>query len=279
VRLQSQRDIPIAINFTSVKRATDLLDEAAACATRRNYDIVQSESGLQFQIENELIPIRLSELMEKVPHTATNKELSRLEAWEKNYALHTKLYGWSSDWDKPKIPEFDLLPSGRFEIEIDSGTRYDGLRRKFKDGKTQKLEGLVEKVITAAATCAAAAIARREEALRRAEELKTRELARKELDRINTLELKRWEYFQSVMDTFNETQRMETLVANYREYFSGHEHLPDCEELLQWALVRTKRAATIADPVTIANTLKTYRLMENDTKLDSWKRIEHQVAQ
>lgn len=274
VRLKGRQNIPIELTLAQVSRALLFLERLVRRAQIRGYNLAATKNGLALVVDDEDITLSLVEILEKVPHEATPHELSKLARWEKDYNREVLRSGWASTWDKPTIPEFDQQPSGRLMIEIDIGHRHDGIRRRFKDGKTQRLENMADKVITAATTCATAAVERRKEAVRRQIEQELREKLWRERSRKEALEKKRWELFDLKMKKFTEAQRLRHLVDDYKQHYKSDSALGACDTFLAWAVEHAESLFSDAAPTQLAGSLDKYPLMDDTTEIPPWTRID-----
>ena len=138
----------------------------------------------------------------------------------------------------------------------------------------QRLKNLAERIVTAAAVCAAAAIDRREEAARREHEYKLWEIKRREIERRQTLEKKRWEFLKIKTQHLEEARRLEQFVSDYETKFSRTDLPSSCQKFLQWVSDQSASIRSEISPDKLASTLDKYRLMDDDTKIDSWIRLE-----
>ena len=213
VRLSGQQVFPVTVSPACLDRALLALERIITTTLARGYDLKPTDAGLVLVITGEPVTLSLSETTKKLPHQPTPAEVASLGRWEANHKRKIARGEWSSVWDKPQIPEHDVVPSGLLMVEIDRSSGYDGIRRKFSDGKQQRIENMADKIVTTAAVCAAAAIERRDEAARREREWSEMEKRRKEAERRHTLENKRWEFLEAKMERLELAQQINGFVS------------------------------------------------------------------
>lgn len=203
----------VSISEASVNRTLSILNRLTIEGEALGYGIEKGENSLHFIVNDEKISLALSEKTDRVPHEPTEKELSNLNKWEAKRQRYAARGEWFSDWDKPAIPELDHAPNGKLVIEIDKDNQWDGLRRKFSDGKRQRLENLIGEILVAAATCAAAMKAKREERERQHLKWEEESRRRKEVERQRLLGQKRWEFLEKQIEQFEHVQRVEKFIG------------------------------------------------------------------
>ncbi len=274
VKISGKQQFSITVTPSCTDRAVQTLDRIVTAALSRKYQLKPTEAGLALKIDGEHISFSISETIKQVPHEPTTAELARVEKWEKAYNRKIRLGQWASTWGKPEIPEFDQVPSGQLTVEMDQGSHYDGLRRRFSDGKRQRIENLGEKIVTAAATCAAAAVERRKEAIRRQREREEWEKRHKEIERQHTLEKKRWEFLEKKMKRLERAQQLESFVSDYETNFSPDALPISCQSLLHWASAQAASIRSEISPPNLAAALDHYDLMNDNTSIDSWVRFD-----
>jgi hypothetical protein len=240
----------------------------------RGYKLTRSETSLALDVDGELIALAVSEPTQREPHKPTAAEAARLDRWQRAYDRKVQRGEWASTWDKPDVPEFDEVPSGQLLVEVDISHSWDGIRRRFRDGKRQRVEALSEKIVTAAATCAAAAIERREESARRKRESEEFEKRRQEFERQRILEEKRWEFLESKMARMDKARLLERFVSDYSDSFGDFTLPQSCQKLLDWA---SNQASAIRDeirPEILSSILEKHDLMNDEARLNSWTSVD-----
>lgn len=274
VRIASKRQFSICVTPATRKRAQLALERIVGAALARGYKLISSDAGLALKIDGEQISIAVEETTKRVPHVPTAAETSKMERWDRKYQEKIRRHEWVSTWDKPEIPEFDEVPSGQLLVEIDRAHCWDGLRRRFRDGKRQRVENLAEKIVSAAAACAAAAIERKEEAERRQQEREEHEKHRQEQERLRTLEEKRWEFLESKREWLEKAKHLERFVADYNDSFEQEEIPEACQKFLEWASKHARLIRAKISPNNLASILEKHDLMNDQANISSWARVD-----
>jgi len=274
-RISAKHQFNVTVTPDTSERATVTLERIIGVALSRGYKLTPSDCGLALMIHGELITLTITEMTKRVPHSRTTAESARMERWERSYNQKIRRGVWASTWDKPAIPEFDEIPSGLLLIEIDQSRNWDGLRRKFRDGKRQRVENLAETIVTAGVTCAAAAIERRKEAERREREYQEMRERRQELERQRVLEEKRWEFLESRIHKLKKAQDLRQFVANYRAEYASEGISEPCQRMLNWASDQANLLLAEIDPDHLAAILEKHDLMNNDARINSWVRVDN----
>lgn len=145
--------VSVVLSRSTTERAIAWLDSLMSAAEAGGMLIDFDKSGARFTVEGQGIPFRIEEKSDKLPHTPTPAELRQKVERER----------WGFSYQSDPWPKYDHVPSGRLSIQIDANP-YSGLRRSFADGKTQKLEGLIEGILEALQSHAAFMIERKHKA-------------------------------------------------------------------------------------------------------------------
>ncbi len=270
LHLEGSQCFPVTIAPGSLERALVALNRIITEIQARGYRLKSTETGLVIDIGGETVSLALFETTKKEPHLATPAETARVERWETAYKRKTMRGQCASMYDKPQIPEHDTGPSGQLVIEIDRGAGSDGVRRRFADGKQQRIETMAETIVTTAAVCAAAAIERREEAARQKRKWEEWERQRNENERRQTLEKKRWEFLEAKMQRFERARHLQRFVSDYKQAFSESSLLESCQLLLEWTEGWVDLLLEEVSPVNLAKTLDKFQLMDDSTSINSW---------
>lgn len=255
LHLEGSQCFRVMIAPGSVERALVALNRIITETLARGYRLKPTEAGLVIDIGGETVSFALFETTKKVPHVATPAETAQVERWEKERERKTKRGQWVSQYDKPQVPEHDVVPSGQLVIEIDRGAGLDGVRRRFADGKQQRIEVMTGTIITTAAVCAAAAIERREEAARQQRKWAEWERQRKDNERRQTLEKKRWEFLDAKMQRFERARQLQRFVSEYKQAYTDVSLPESCELLLEWTEGWIDLLLEEVSPANLAKTL------------------------
>lgn len=274
IHVSGSKLFSVAVSPASTSRLLAILDQLVREAEARGYRFEPGDGALSLLVDGESISLELSEKTDKVPHQATKAESAALRRWEADRKRKQRRGEWVSEWDKPRVPEWDYVPNGLLILEIDRGRHWDRLRRRYADGRRQRLESLVDDILVAAATCAAAMKVRREECERREREWEEEEKRRREEERRATLEEKRWEFLELQMDLLEEAHRVDRFVADYTSRYPKDTLPPSCRKLIRWAQEEAQAIRASVAPEELAATLDHYRLMEDSTEIGSWVKFE-----
>lgn len=145
--------VPTVLGPKAMDRALAWLDDFLRQAEALGMRFEADPSGARLNVDGEPVPFRLEEKSDKIPHTPTPAEL-KIKADRERWAFAYRSDPW---------PKYDHRPSGRLSIHIEANP-YSGLRRSFADGKTRRLEALIEDILEAFRTHAAAIAERRRQA-------------------------------------------------------------------------------------------------------------------
>ena len=273
-RISAKNLFNIAVTPATQERAALALENIVNASIARGYKLTPSETGLAIEIDGESITLAITDPTKREAHKPTAAEAARLERWERAYDRKIRHGEWTSTWDRPDVPEFDEVPSGQLLVEVDESQSWDGIRRRFRDGKRQRVEKLSKKIVTAAAICAAAAIERREESVRRQRENEEFERRRQEFERQRILEEKRWEFIEGKMLRLEKAQFLERFVSDYTANYD-QEGLPEsCQKLLVWASSTAASIRSEISPYHLASILNKHDLMNDNAKLNSWAIVD-----
>lgn len=270
VSVTGNKHFAVTCTVGQADRVGRILDRLVTQAQAIGYLFEQSDSGMRLVANDEKITLTLIEQNDRQAHVQTEKETAALAKWKAESELRARRGQWVSEWDRPRIPEWDYLPSGRLQLELDKGYHYDRIRRKFSDGKRQRIEDLLDQVLTSAAMIAANEKAKREQALLRKLEYEEADRRRKEADRLERLRAKRWELLEQQMSQLEKAQRAENFILAFREANAGQELTMDCEKFLQWTEAEARRLRSALSPEVIARMLEQHRLMDDTTDIYSW---------
>lgn len=125
----------------SVPRAMVFLNALVTAAEQRGYSLGHGEDALAFVIDGQAVDFTLLELVEQTPHVPTEEEKLAVEKWENLLRMFAGVKNVATEVSRPEIPEFDFVLSGRLQLVLAEGQAVgQGLRRKFGDGKTLRLE-------------------------------------------------------------------------------------------------------------------------------------------
>jgi len=274
LRVSGRKLLSCAIAPASIPRVLFILSELIGQGESKAFKFVAGEQSLNTSVDGEIIDLELVEGTEKVRHQASEKEIAALERWEADKERAQRRGQWFSDWDKPKIPEWDWAPNSRLALSFDKGWHSDGLRRKFGDGSKQRIEPLIPEILIALATCAAAKKAKREADQRRKEDWARQEERRREAERRQALEAKRWEFLERQIELAEQASRIEAYLASYVSSHPVDELPPSCQKLIGWADGYAKRLRAAISPQKLEAALGHHSLMDEAAQIAAWTKFD-----
>lgn len=181
--------VPVVLSKATTERAVAWLSDLISKAEARGISVEADKSGARLTVDGQGISFRLEEKSNKVPHTPTAAELRRKVERER----------WGFSYQTDPWPKYDHVPSGRLSIQIDANS-YSGLRRSFADGKTQKLEGLIDDILEAFQTHAAFMIERKSKAELARQRAEVEQRRRERRNAFNARETRRVGFVDQMID-------------------------------------------------------------------------------
>lgn len=228
------------------------------------------DKGLFLAPGDEPLRFELVEQVRRSRHEKTEAENQALQKYDE--ALERYYRRRSSFPTRPEIPEWDHVPTGVLVLTLEIGYRHDGLRRKYSDGKTQRLELMIDQIMASLTTYAAGEKverARQEQQRLEAAEAETR---RQEADRRRVLEEKRLEFLKHQLDRHGRAVAVEAFVADAEAAGPMEGAVAD---FLEWA--RNYAAAMRADisPEALGRKLERLDLMNDAADLHRTGATDH----
>jgi hypothetical protein len=195
------------------ERIGQVLSRLVVAVETQSWRVPSGEGGIKLEPDGEALGFSITEQTDKVKHEPTEAERAALRRHEEAKQRAQRLGKWFSDWDRPKVPEWDWIPNGQLVLTMDMGLyRSDRIRRKFSDGKTQRLERMIEPMIESLATYAASEKALREQRERERLESIEREKRRQEAKRQADLDNKRYEFLQAQAKRLDKALEVERVI-------------------------------------------------------------------
>lgn len=254
----------ILIGTKSVERVISILDQLARACDARGVTLSPADTRLSVNVGNDAVTFEIKEKTKQIPHVLTDVELA---AQEKRRKRNQRWIPGQSNWDDvedfgPWPPKFDTVRTGELGLEVHGWG--DGLRRSWRDGKMQVLEGLISQVVDGLEAHIVATRLRREARERD-------EAERKELDRRRGLAKARRERKSNRKALLNKLIRTERQAAQLRAWLASQESNtastidPNLTRMMDWAREQLAALAAVLDPINLADDLRTQKLFpEND---------------
>lgn len=249
----------ISASKRSAERIISLLDRLARTCDQRQIVLTPAETRMSVSVDKDEVTFEIKERITQVRHVPTEAEIAAEERRRRRNARRTHR---SSSWDEyemfaPVPPKFDAVRTGEFGLEI-HGWR-NGLRRSWRDGKTQTLEALIDSIVDGFETRIAANKHHREERERA-------EAERQELARRRSLAKARRERESNRKSLLSKLIRAERLAERTRHWISTYEKhatetaRPDLTRMLDWARNQLASLDAIADPSKLTEDLRERKL-------------------
>lgn len=274
IHLDGDRQFNIKISPNTAARAASAIENIVNEALSRGYQIKSSEKGLTISVNTELVAFTLTETIKRVTHEPTEVESKRLKRWEEKREREFQAGLYRPAFDRPVVPEFDHIPTGRLTFEFIERRHCYGLRRRYSDGKRQRVEKLASKIVTAAAGYAAAIKEGREEDLRQKHEWDKRERIREDRERRQRLENKRYELLESKLERIKLAESLQEFVSKYEAIYARDALPESCQLFLDWALKTIETVHQEIHPDRLAEILEKHKLMDDSTDIYSWTKLD-----
>ncbi|TQX88464.1 MULTISPECIES: hypothetical protein [unclassified Rhizobium] len=217
----------IRIHVSTMDRVISFLTILVAHLDRQKISVLVSDDSIQLSRGEDVLRVELMEARRREKHVPTPGELERKSKAQKA-ARGGWLFSLESFW-----PEYDYLYLGTLSVEIQNWA--EGARKKWSDGKNQKLEGLVDAIVEGVQFHFDYNKAYREKSAEkernRRHMAKRRELAGLRAKR----EDERLEFLQEIAEARREVDNLRKTISTV----PSKEHLPpDYQRMLAWAQTR-----------------------------------------
>lgn len=229
--------IKCAVAPGSIERLAVILNEVVATSAQQGFDLAAEGEEARFVSDAERVSFSVTEVVKRVKHELTDKELAEEERWTRKRERASLRNEWSEIFfSRPQFPEWDYLPTGQLSFELEHVYVWNGQspRRSFRDGKVQRLEAMASDIAVGLAVLAAAKTAHRlrqeAEQGRIKEERRLREL---EL-RSRHIEERRTDALQAILAEVEKIERFRRLLETLRQSTGDIADLR-VAEFMQWA--------------------------------------------
>ncbi|RIV80315.1 hypothetical protein [Pelagerythrobacter aerophilus] len=252
------------------ERACAILDRLIGAVEAEGWSIQDAEQGYAIAANGEQIGLMIEERLDQVPHVVTKAELKERAEYDRKCALADRGIGYRP-WREPQVPEHDYVPNGELALQFDHDYGASNLRRTFSDGKRQRLENLIPKIMEALERRAAALKASRLESEERAHRWAEQQKRRKDLERQLRVEGYRITFLRRQIERKREVDGLEQLIVHWEE---SDEADAGFTELLEFARLYRKWLAAKIAPHAIAERVAELKLMDDDVYIYDDKRLD-----
>lgn len=265
--------IKVEVAPASIDRLELALNRIAAVGASMGITIIGTAQAAAFECDGETISFSVTEGTKREKHEMTPKELAEEAAWEKKqekrWAGKNPLDRmFSSDFSRPRFPEWDYHPTGQLSFELDQRSLWDANpRRSFRDAKVQRLENMAADIAVGISVLAAAIkndrLKREEAARREAEERRRRE----QLQRAKHIEKRRSAALDQVLEEVSALDWLRRLVTALRAE-QGAETTGRVAEFVAFADARLAAQEEALTAAALEQRLSDSRLFGDDDDFD-----------
>ncbi|TPK66915.1 hypothetical protein FJ930_23520 [Mesorhizobium sp. B2-4-15] len=220
------------VHKSSVSRLTSFLHHLALALDQREIVLSHTEKGIKTAIGPDDVRLEIVEERRREKHIPTPAEQKRHDEHERRREIARRRGQWlsyESFW-----PEYDYIYSGKLSFEIHNWA--EGARKRWKDGKHQSLESMLDPIADGILFHLAFEKARREE--REAEERRRKHMAhRRELyKKRQERETNRLNFLRQLAEYQKEATDLRATIAKATEFLpqASSEYL----RMIEWAQQR-----------------------------------------
>jgi hypothetical protein len=228
--------ITCAIAPNSIDRIGLALPRIFAAVSLQGFQVVEGSQSAEFSNNTERVSFSIIETTKRVPHELNPTERAEQAEFEQKYNKARQRPKFNAfDFWASTFPQWDMKPTGQlsFELEHVYAANHSTPRKSFKDGKTQKLETLVEDISVGLAVLAAAKTERRlwdkaQEHKRQDEKLRRENVARRKY-----IEERRQKGLTTILAELDELDKVRFLISKL-EAEELKSELPRFSSFLHW---------------------------------------------
>jgi hypothetical protein len=151
----------VKVGCASVERVILVLDRLANALDAKQMPMMVTGKAMQIAVGKDTATFSLTERTQRVSHVPTSAELAEEARRQEQLERHWRN---PSRWPRPPYgsayPSHDLLWTGELTIQIDGYS--DGVRRRWSDGRIQRLENVISSIVEGIEVLVAARKASRE---------------------------------------------------------------------------------------------------------------------
>lgn len=229
----------VIVSTAQIERAVFILDGLARRLDKESLAVTPVGKAMRVAAGQDNLTFTLLEKTRREKHVPTAEELKEEEKKRKRHQTRWSRNDWNDfdlgPYERP-YPEWDTIYAGDLIVQIE-GYGSDGLRRRWSDGKTQKIDLMLDEIVVGIRAYLAGKKAQREhweEQERQRQHLqRRREKARQRRER----ETKRLEFLTNLSDQQREAARLAEWLATPQ----GQNTSTNLKRMNQW--VRDRLAA------------------------------------
>lgn len=254
----SQGHCGVDVGLASIERAITILNRLAYGISAQGLKLEPKGTMMQVSKENDLLTFRLVERIERRKHTPTAEELEK-EAQQKK-RMGSMGYFFSS---QRAYAEYDYTRTGELGIEI-ANEYITGARRSWKDGKTQKVEDLLNEIIVGVVAYLAGLKARREEREEWHRNWERQQERRGIEEKIRQREEERRAFVMKLVDKSEQLAKLQNLLSSLPE---ASENTSEYSQMVGWIRGRIEELRDQLGPAGITEKLQKKDLFPEADKL------------
>lgn len=226
----------VRVASASADRAVSIIEALFVAAADRGFVATGGDKHLTLVVDAESIVLGLKETTKRVPHVQTEEEIDRQTRRERaqranNWELSSRLY--------QRLPDWDYHPTGQLFLEVEDKLHL-GVRTRWSDTVTRRLEVLLNDVLAGLTAYAAALKRLREEQERWQREWDLKQQREAEARARAELEKARVKFLGERLVAFEEMSRLDRFLSRLTSVTHAQELPPRLQEFVQWAERRVR---------------------------------------
>jgi len=238
IHLSFNSHFRIKITPACVERLVNFLDLFCREAENRGHSFEKSEDGLRLCANGRVYPFEIFEKTDRYSHRPSEKEAKALERWQeeqKQRSIRLRIpVGNLMEFGRPYIPEWDYVPNGKLAFRLLDG-QWDGMRRTFGDGKTQRIENMIGKIFAGITGIEVAKKERAKQAAIQDAERQNRRKIAEEQAKVEALQKFRIEKLEELAEALEKHRLLLQAISEVERRFCAPEDAPETQEWLSWA--------------------------------------------
>jgi hypothetical protein len=238
----------IDVGTASLERCITVLDALARSLDAKGIAIAPTGSAVVVSTGGEQVPFRLTEYVRRDKHVPTPDELAAEERRRQRQRI---------TWDSPYgrvYPEWDFIRTGELIIEIENQYAR-GLRRRWKDGKQQRLENCIDEIVTGILAYAVAVRLRHEERERCNRNYERRRRINARADAREEREGERQKILDELVAISTEASKLRIWLEEAKRW-PERSQSDEFTRFVEWARKRLEYLDRAVDPDGIAESLR-----------------------